>query len=317
MDVARAGWGAAEVTAPSGLTVGRPGRRTSPVRPSPLRRHLGSAPYVGPAWIIVTATGIIPLGYGIWMSLTDQSIGAASERFIGLENYVTAVFTKSFVDSLMVTMLFVVCGIVIQFVIAYLLASLLHLQMRGFQVFRTILLVPMMLTPIVVGLIFRFMFTPNIGVLYFALRDIGLEIPWFTDTLWARVFIIMLDSWLTIPLLMLLLLAGMAGVSEESLEAAQLDGAGWWARTRYVVLPQLTPVITVALLIRIVDAVRMFDQVFATTRGGPGTSTMTVSILAYNQTFGYFAFGPGAAIAVALTVVMFPVYFFYLRMTKV
>ena len=213
--------------------------------------------------------------------------------------------------------MFVVVGIVIQFVAAYALASLLHQQMRGFQLFRTTLLIPMLLTPVVIGLIFRFMFQPSIGVMYYALHDIGISIPWFTDSFWAMVFVIMVDAWLNIPFLMLMILAGMAGMPEELLEAAKVDGANWLTRTRYVALPLLRPVITVALLIRVVDAARMFDQVYSTTHGGPGTSTTTATILAYEQTFSYFEFGQGAAMAIALTVLMFPVYFVYLRLTRV
>ncbi|MEN2741651.1 sugar ABC transporter permease [Microbacterium sp. X-17] len=282
-----------------------------------IRRWLSALPFIGPTWLLVVFTGILPLVFALWLSVTNQGPNAAGNEFVGLQNYLQAVFTPSFGESLAVTAIFVVFGVVLQFVIAYALASFLYLELRFFQVARTILLIPITITPVIVGLMFRFMFTPDIGVVFFAEKAIGINIPWFTDPLWGRVFIIMLDTWLTTPFLVLMILAGMSGLSAEPLEAASLDGAGWWQRTRFVTLPMLLPVITVALLVRIVDAARMFDQVYSSTRGGPGTSTLTVSILAYNDTFQYFEFGHGAAIAIALTVLMFPVYFFYIRLTKV
>lgn len=273
---------------------------------------------MGPAWALVTATGIVPLGYAVWLSVTNQSVYATHRgAYVGLQNYRYAVFQHTFLAALGVTALFIVVDVSLQFVLAYLLATFLHLQLRGFRVMRTILLTPLMVTPVIVGLMFRFMFSPNIGVTYYLLHDIGLNPPWFTSPVFARLFVILLDTWLTTPFLMLMILAGMSALPTEPLEAASIDGASWWQRTRFVTMPALLPIITVALLVRIVDAARMFDQVYASTGGGPGTSTLTVAILGFNETFSYFQFGEGAAIAIALTLLMSPVYFIYLKLTRV
>ena len=210
----------------------------------------------------------------------------------------------------------VVCTTV-QFIIGYALAYFLNLQLRGYQIARSVLLVPMLLTPVVIGLVFKFMFTPKIGVVYAVLESVNVHIPWFTNTFWGKVFIVVLDSWLFVPFVMLMLLAGMSGISKDQLEAASLDGAGWWKKTRFVSLPALAPVILVTLLLRIVDTSRMFDQVYSSTRGGPGTSTLTTSILIYNDTFSSFQFGYGAAEAVTLTLLLSPVYFLYIRLTRI
>lgn len=299
------------------MTAGRaPAPRRTPVLER-VKRRTEALPFVVPAWVLVTVIGFIPLVYAVWLSVTNQSVYAPDHGYVGLRNYSDAVFQRSFLSALLVTALFVVAGVTLQFVIAYLLATFLYMELRGFKIVRTILLTPLMVTPVIVGLMFRFMFTSHIGIAYFTEKAIGLDPPWFTSEIWSRVFVVMLDTWLTTPFMMLMLLAGMSGMPTEPLEAASLDGANWWQRTRYITMPALLPVVTVALLVRIVDTARMFDQVYSSTRGGPGTSTLTVAILGYNQTFQYYQFGHGAAIAIALTVLMSPVYLFYVRLTRV
>lgn len=281
------------------------------------RQFLESLPFVAPAWVLVGLIGIVPLGYAVWLSVTNQNLSAINNDFVGLRNFFSAVFRPDFGDSLVVTATFVVVCTVVQFLLGYVLAYFLNLQLRGHQIARSVLLIPMLLTPVVIGLVFKFMFTPKIGVVYNALEAIGIHIPWFTNTFWGKVFIVMLDSWLFVPFVMLMLLAGMAGLPAEQLEAASIDGAGWWRKTRYITLPMLAPVVMVALLIRVVDTSRMFDQVYSSTRGGPGTSTLTTSILVYNDTFINYQFGYGAAMAVTLTLLLSPVYFFYIRLTRI
>jgi multiple sugar transport system permease protein len=280
------------------------------------RRYAQTAPFVAPAWILVLLVGVIPLGYALWLSVTNQNLGAASPDFVGFGNFAKAVFRPDFLNSLVVTATFVVACTVVQFVIGYALAYFLNLQLRGHQLARSVLLIPMLLTPVVIGLVFNYMFSPGIGIVTEVLDAVGLHIRWFDDVFWGKTFIVLLDSWLFVPFVMLMLLAGMAGVSKDQLEAASLDGAGWWKQTRFVTLPALAPVIAVAMLIRVVETARMFDQVYSSTRGGPGTSTVTVSFLVYNDTFAYYQFGYGAAMAIALTVLMSPVYFGYIRLTR-
>lgn len=292
---------------------GAPRRRP----PSRWRPYAESAPFVAPAWVLVILVGVIPICYTVWLSLTDQNLTATSNGFVGFQNFMRSVFQPTFLDSLVVTATFIVACTVVQFVIGYALAHFLHLQLRGHQLARSVLLIPMLLTPVVIGLVFNYMFSPGLGIISEALNAVGVHIRWFDDTFWGKTFIVLLDSWLFIPFVMLMLLAGMAGIPKDQLEAASLDGAGWWKKTRYVTLPALAPVMAVALMLRVVETARMFDQVYSSTRGGPGTSTVTVSFLIYNQTFTYYQFGFGAAMAIALTVLMSPIYFGYIRLTRI
>lgn len=282
-----------------------------------VRGALESLGFVAPTWLFMLAIGLIPIGYAVWISFTDVSLSSDGSRFVGFQNYIDAVFTPRFLGTLGTTLIFVVAGLIIQFTFGYLLAVALHRQLRGFQIARTVLLIPMLLTPVVVGLIWQFMFNPDLGIINAMLGAVGWDVNFFADPLLARALIVMLDAWMHIPFVMLMLVAGMAGVSDEPLEAAAIDGAGWWQTTRYVVLPALAPVIMVTLIVRCIDIVRIFDIVFSTTRGGPGTSTETVSMLSYVTTFQFYEFSDGAAMSIALALLMFPVYFLYIRLTKV
>ncbi|MGB3373830.1 MAG: sugar ABC transporter permease [Microbacterium sp.] len=278
---------------------------------------LVSLGFVAPTWIFMLAVGLIPIGYAVWLSFTDLGLYSDGTRFVGFENYVEAVFTPRFLGTLATTLIFVIAGLVVQFVFGYLLASALHRQLRGFQIARTVLLIPMLLTPVVVGLIWQFMFNPDLGIINAVLGVAGIDVNFFGDSLLARGLVVLVDAWMHIPFVMLMLVAAMAGVSDEPLEAAALDGAGWWQTTRYIVLPVIAPVIMITLIVRCIDIMRIFDVVFTTTRGGPGTSTETVSMLSYATTFQFYEFSQGAAMSVALAVLMFPVYFLYIRLTKV
>ena len=281
------------------------------------KETLASLGFVAPTWIFMLAIGIVPIGYAVWLSVTNLSLYADGSRFVGLDNYFRVVFTPRFLETLGATLFFVVVGLVLQFAVGYLLATALHRQLRGFRIARTVLLIPMLLTPVVVGLIWQFMFNPDLGIINAVLGVFGVDLNFFADPLLARGLVVLIDAWMHVPFVMLMLVAGMASVPDEPLEAAALDGAGWWQTTRYVVLPALAPVIMVTLIVRCIDIVRIFDIVFSTTRGGPGTSTETVSMLSYVTTFQFYEFSDGAAMSVALAVLMFPVYFLYIRLTKV
>jgi multiple sugar transport system permease protein len=303
-------------TVPGRVT--RDGRRHPRPRGRLRTANIRSLGYVAPTWLFMVVMGVIPICYAVWMSFTDQSLTSATPgAFVGFSNFARAVFTPQFAGSLMVTLIFVVFGLAIQFTIGYLLAVILHRQLRGFQIFRTVLLIPMLLTPVVVGLVWQFIFQPDLGVIATILEPFGLKLNVFASTGLARGLIIFIDCWMHIPYVMLMLVAGMTGVPQEPIEAASVDGAGWWKMTRYIMLPMLRPVITIALLVRCVDIVRLFDTIFTTTQGGPGTSTATLSMLAYQSTFVYFQFGNGAALSIAIAVIMIPIYYFYVRLTKI
>jgi len=260
----------------------------------------------------------LPLATAIYLSFTSESLASTDPAaFVGLRNYTTAVFTPTFVRALRVTLTIVAIGLVIQLPIGFLLARILNRELFGHRIVRSALLIPMLLTPVAVGLMWRFMFNPDLGLARYLLAQVHPGLNWLGDPTLAMAVIVFVDSWMHIPFVMIMMLAGLAGLPGEVLEAASIDGAKWWRMTRYIILPLLQPVILVTLLIRFIDSFRLFDIVYAITNGGPGDATTNVSILAYLQTFTFFQIAQGAALSVAIALLIFPVYFVFLRVTRV
>jgi multiple sugar transport system permease protein len=172
----------------------------------------------------------------------------------------------------------------------------------------------MLLTPIAVGLMWRFMFDIDVGVINWLLEKARMSrIGWLGEKWSARVAIVLVDSWQNIPFVMLMTLAGLAALPEAPQEAARVDGATTWKSFWFVTLPMLRPVLFVLLMIRVVDILKLFDTIFILTRGGPGRATQTVGMLAYNTGFNFLETGRAAAIGVATAVITVPAYFLWIR----
>jgi multiple sugar transport system permease protein len=207
-----------------------------------------------------------------------------------------------------------VIGLAIQLPIGIGLALLLHRNLTGTRVFRTVLLLPMLLTPVAVGLMWRFMLDTDLGVINWLLDTVGLSrIDWLGEKWAARVAIALVDSWQSIPFVMLMTLAALSTLPEGPLEAARVDGASTWRVFRFVTLPMLRPVLYITLMIRVVDSLKLFDILFILTRGGPGTATQTVGLLTYNTGFNFLETGRAAALGVATAIITLPVYILWLR----
>jgi multiple sugar transport system permease protein len=297
-------------------------RRRRGVRKSPrsLARadSLTGAIFTLPAWLLVGAIGIFPLVAVVVLSLRSESlIGFLPTRYVGLANFHTDVFTSSFVHSVTITAIITAGGLLIQIPAGLGLAVLLQRVFPGVRIVRSVLLVPMMLTPVAVGLMWRLLLNADLGVVNFALTKLGFApVNWLGSPHTALLSIVLVDSWQAIPFTMLMFLAGLASLPHEPFEAAQLDGGTPWQIFRYITLPLLTPVILVVLMIRAIEGAKLFDLIFILTGGGPGSATETLSVTTYHTAFQYFAISRGAALAVALTVVLAPLYVLWIRATR-
>jgi multiple sugar transport system permease protein len=198
------------------------------------------------------------------------------------------------------------------------LAVILDRNLRGTQLFRTVLIIPMLLTPVAVGLMWRFMFDTDLGVINWALSALGLDGPNWLGARWPAIWaVVIVDSWQSIPFIMLIVLAGLAGLPKGPREAAAIDGANGLQIFFFVTLPALGPVILVILLIRVIDSLKMFDIIFIlTTRGGPGTATQTLGMLIYNTGFGFFQTSRAAALGVLMVLMVLPVYWLWRRTAR-
>jgi multiple sugar transport system permease protein len=246
------------------------------------------------------AVSLYPFFYGIYMSLTKASV-AKVEKFVGLSNYWNLFTDLRFLNALGLTLLFVFGATFIELIIGTLLALLLNRETRLAKTARLVLTIPMMMTPIVVGITWRLLYDTDYGLINYILSRIHLgTVPWLASPSIALFSLMLVDSWQWTPFIMLSILAGLRSLPLEPYEAASIDGGSKPQIFRYITLPLLSPVILVAILVRTIDATKSFDIFFATTLGGPGTSTEIASLLAYKIGFRYSHMGYASAMAMIM-----------------
>lgn len=268
-----------------------------------------------PSWLMLIVLFAVPIAVGAYLSTRSDKIGGfVPGRGVGLDNYRRDVFSNGFVTALVTTLIITVIGLAIQLPVGVGLAVALNRNLSGARFFRTALLMPMLLTPVAVGLMWRFMLDTDLGVINWLLNTVGLsKIGWLGEKWAARVAIALVDSWQSIPFVMLMTLAALSTLPEGPHEAARVDGATTWRVFRFVTLPMLRPVLYVTLMIRLVDSLKLFDIIFILTRGAPGNATETVGLLTYNTGFNFLETGRAAALGIATAVITLPVFVLWLR----
>lgn len=265
-------------------------------------RHVFLAP------LLVVLGGIVayPLLYSLWLSITNFNILRQSQtRFVGLDQYLSLPANETYVAALVNTLVFVGLAVAFELLLGLALALALQqvLPRRGRNVLRSFLLTPMFVTPIAVGLMFRFLLNQQLGLIPALLAQVGVRIDFFGSQL-ALFSIVGIDVWQWTPFMLLLMLAGLESLPTQPFEAAKVDGAGTWFTFANVTLPLMRPVIAVAVLIRGLDAFKVFEYVFAITRGGPGTATETLQYEVYRTGFTFFRLGEAAAMAFVLVAIV-------------
>jgi multiple sugar transport system permease protein len=264
------------------------------------------------------------LAFELWpfLVMLDQSIHALSYtqpamngQFVGLANYRKLVFDQDFFHSLRLTLLFLAVALPVEFLLGIAFAVLLsyHLGLKRFVI--PLILVPMILAPIVVGLTARLNLNPDFGILGIVLRDLGIARNGvFADGTSAFITIAAVDVWQWTPFLVMIFLAAIVSMPREPYEAAEVEGATRWQVFRHITLPLLQPIVLVALLLRLTDAFKTFDQVFIMTGGGPGVSTELATIFAYKVNFAFWNLGYGSAVVALLFFISFVLTFVLLKM---
>jgi multiple sugar transport system permease protein len=281
--------------------------RRSRVQGAGLERVL---PYLllAPTLLLVLAVVVYPIGYGIRQSFLNFRFGHAIGS-VGFDNYKALFSDPAFGQALWVTIKFVALAVVLETVLGLGLAMLVANEIPFARLAKLVLIVPMIVTPIVVGIVFRLIYASDVGLLTTLRTDIfGSGQVFILDKGWSAFLgLVALDVWEWTPLMFLILLAGLQSLPVEPFEAAKVDGAGSWRIFLDQTLPMLRPVLAVAIALRTIDAFTTFDQVFVLTKGGPGTSTQLISIYGYNTAFKFDEFGYGTAmlLTVALVVLAF------------
>ena len=274
---------------------------------------------IAPAVLIIFGMGVFPVVYSVWLSFNDVNPMTFDTDFIGLENYKDIFVNPEFWQSIGITLYFCVVSIVIQLILGFLVAMLLNQKFVGRGIVRALILLPWAVPTIVNANLWNWILNANYGILNRLLMKLGIisdSIAWLSDGGTALHMIILADTWRMLPLVVIMLLAGLQTVSKSVWEAAVVDGAGAWRRLRAVYIPALKPMILVILVLRTIQAIRVFDIVYVLTKGGPANKTMVISFYSYYETFNYLNYGKGAAIAMVIAVLALVLSLVYFKVLK-
>lgn len=271
-----------------------------------MRGRLGGGPllFLAPAAVALLAVAAYPLFYGIRASFSEyrysRDVGSA-----GFENYSDVFADGVFWDALWTTAKYVGLAVSVETLLGLGLALLVARELRFKSAIRMSLILPMTIAPVVVGVIWRLLYASDVGVVNPLFEALGLSQPnVLAHETSAFLGVVVVDIWEWTPLMFLIILAGIQSLPQEPLEAARVDGAGRWRSFFDHTLPLLMPVIMVAVVLRVIDAIGTFDQIFVLTKGGPGTATQLISTYAYNTAFRFTEYGVGMAMVITLLVMV-------------
>ena len=237
-------------------------------------------------------------------------IGITGDRtFIGLDNYIHAFTAGGFLKQLKNTLIYIVVAVSIETILGVLFALFFEMNYKGSKVIRSLMMAPLMIAPLVAGLTWKLMMSSSFGIVNELLTRIGIlsdpsDILWLADERWSLLACCIADIWLTVPFMMLMTLAGLQGLDTSVTEAARIDGANTVQQVFYVKLPMIKPVLLTALSVRIIDAARTFDIIWAMTEGGPNSSSETLSIIIYQTLTRYNDIGYASAMAVVFIIAL-------------
>jgi multiple sugar transport system permease protein len=224
--------------------------------------------------------------------------------FTGFGNFWSMISSTEFLESIRVTAIFVVSSTLVTLILGLALALILSERLRGRGLFRVVFTLPAIIPPVVAGFAWKFLLNSEVGVVGgYILPLVGFEKSIYGDPVLALGSVIMADVWCRMPLMFLILMAGLQAIPEELHEAAEIDGANYWQLLKDVTLPLLKPVIIIALIIRFIDAFNLFETIFVMTSGGPGTATQTLPLLGWKTGFQYFNLGEAASLAVIMLLI--------------
>lgn len=300
------------------MAVLNPARRSSLGVVDWLSRHMKLL-FILPSVIFVLAMMIFPIGYTFWLSFNEWS-GSAKQNpnFVGASNY-TNLLTQDarFGQSVLRTFVFSVVAVGVEVLLGLGIALLLQGKFRGQNLIKTLILLPMVATPVAIGMAWLLMYEPTIGFFNSVLRGLGLPPqPWLgseTQALWSLVAV---DVWQWTPMMALLILAGLTIMPDEPFEAARVDGASPIQRFFYLTLPLLMPTLVIAALLRSIDALKTFDIIYTMTRGGPGFATETINTYGYVQSFEYFALGKASSLLVIFFAIVLGISLMFIQIRK-
>lgn len=267
-----------------------------------------AALFHGPTFIILVVITLGPLLYSLWISLFNYRLSSpgSQDKFIGLQNYLKLFNSPEAWKSMLTTFNFMLMAVLFEAVLGMAIAMSLNAIPKFRRLFTSALIIPMMVAPLVVGLMFGFFLNPQFGLFQFLVRMFNLPLP--TEPLGtpfsALAVVALTDIWEWTPYMALMFLAGLQSIPGESYEAAKIDGAGTFQTFRYVTIPLMRPIIVIAMLLRAMEAFKEFDKPYILTGGGPGSATEVIDMFTYRQAFVSFNFSYAAAICIVLFILL-------------
>ncbi|WP_414475411.1 carbohydrate ABC transporter permease [Microvirga sp. M2] len=255
-------------------------------------------PFVIPALLTVGSVIVFPWAFTVWMSLHEWNVGG-TRQFTGLANYARLATDERFITSIGHTLFYTILAVVLPLIFGTLAALIFNTRLPFRGVLRGLFVMPMMATPVAIALVWTMMFHPQLGVLNYLLSLVGIGPQgWVFNSATVIPSLVLVETWQWTPLVMLIVLGGLAAIPLEPYESAAIDGANALQRFRYITLPMIAPFLMVAVIIRTIDALKSFDIIYAITQGGPGTASETINLYLYSVAFAYYDVGYGSAIAV-------------------
>ncbi|RWM97165.1 MAG: sugar ABC transporter permease [Mesorhizobium sp.] len=273
-------------------------------------------PFVVPALVVVSAVIVFPWAFTLWMSVNRWTLGQ-SRSFAGMENYLRLASDPRFWESLVHTLTYTSLSVAAPMLLGTVAALIFDARFPLRGLLRGVFVMPMMATPVAVALVWTMMFHPQLGVLNYLLSLVGIPAQeWIFNANTVIPSLVAVETWQWTPLVMLIVLGGLASVPREPFESAEIDGANAWQQFRYLTLPMIAPFLMIALIIRTIDALKSFDIIYAMTQGGPGTASETINIYLYNTAFSYYDIGYGSAMAVVFFIVIVALSFILLMLRQ-
>jgi multiple sugar transport system permease protein len=269
---------------------------------------------LSPALVVIALVAAYPIGYAVWLSLTEYSVRVPGKwRFVGFDNYTEAFGSTEFWAAVKNTFIFTGFSVSLELLIGLGMALAMHAAFKGRGLLRTVVLVPWAVLTVVSAITWRTLFEPNLGLAPVILSKFGIgeDILWLGQEGYAMAVMILADVWKTAPFMALLLLAGLQVIPDDVYDAAKVDGATTWQRFQRITIPLLMPAILVALIFRTLDALRIFDLPYVLTQGSNGTTTL--SLIAHQELTGNRLIGYGSALSVLTFVIVMAVSFIYIR----
>ncbi len=260
--------------------------------------------FVLPALGTMLAVIVFPWLFTLFMSVQDWRIGQP-HHFVGLDNYRRLAGDERFLGAVWRTLLYTAFAVILPVVLGVVSALIFHKRFPLRGLLRGVFILPMMATPVAVGLVWTMMFHPQLGVLNYLLSLVGLPPSlWVFDQATVIPSLVLVETWQWTPLVMLIVLGGLAALPTEPYEGALIDGASAWQMFRFITFPMVLPFIIVATIIRTIDAVKAFDTIFVITQGGPGTASETINLFLYTQAFAFYDIGYASAVVVVFFLVI-------------